>query len=99
MLTLLLTVGRELPLLKSYCSSPCQELSQLRELSTRLCRHLMSTVVGNSKRQMKKNMQGGLLLLLFHMSDQPQSVAKVQLSKLSNGAGKKVAAVWARVWT
>ena len=89
-------MGRELLLLKSCCASPCQELSQLRELSISLCRDLMSTVVGNSKRQMKKNMQVGLLLLLCHMSDQTQSVAKVQLSKLSSGAGKKVQAVWAR---
>ena len=50
MLTRLLTVGRKLLLLKSYGAFPCQELSQLRELSTSLCRDLMSTVVENSER-------------------------------------------------
>jgi len=38
----------------------------------------------------------GLLPLFFRMSDQTQSVAKVQLSKLSSGAGKRPLAVWAR---
>ncbi|KFR16232.1 hypothetical protein N306_02054, partial [Opisthocomus hoazin] len=53
-----------------------EELSQLRELSISLCRDMVSTVVGNSKRQMRKNMQMGLLPLLFHMSDETQSMAK-----------------------
>jgi len=68
-------------LLKSYCASPCQELSQLRELSISLCRDLVNTVVGNSKGQIRKNVQMGLLPLVFHMSDQTQNVAKVQLSR------------------
>ena len=50
-------------------------------------------MVGNSKRQMRKNMQMGLLPLLFHMSDETQSMAKVQLSKLSSGARKRAPAV------
>jgi len=87
MLTLLLTVGRELLLLKSYCGCPCQELSQLRELSISLFRDLVNTMVRNSKRQV--NVQMGWLPLLFHMSDETQSVAKVQLSELSSGAGKR----------
>ena len=96
MLTLLLTLGRELLLLKSCCASPCQEFSQLRELSISLFRDLMKTVRGNNKRRMKTNARMGLLPLFLRMSDQTQSVAKVQLSKLSSGAGKRAPAAWAR---
>jgi len=38
----------------------------------------------------------GLLPLFLRLSDQTQSVAKVQLSKLSSGAGKRAPAAWAR---
>jgi len=39
--------------------------------------------------------QMGLLPLFFWNSDQTQSVAKVQVSELSSGAGKRAPAVWA----
>ncbi|KFR09644.1 hypothetical protein N306_15166, partial [Opisthocomus hoazin] len=53
-----------------------KELSQLREISISLFRDLMKTVLGNNKRQMKRNARMGLLPLFFRMSDQTQSVAK-----------------------
>ncbi|KAF1658882.1 hypothetical protein FQA23_0007297, partial [Aptenodytes patagonicus] len=52
------------------------ESSQLRELSICLFKDVMQMVVGNDKRQMKKNVRRSLLPLFFHMSDQSESVAK-----------------------
>ncbi|MCQ4179625.1 hypothetical protein FK518_29215 [Klebsiella pneumoniae] len=89
MLTFLLTVGRELVLLKCCCASPYQEFSQLRELSISLFGKLMQIVLRKNRRQMKRTARMGLLPLFFHMSDQVQSVAKVQISKLSRDAGKR----------
>ena len=78
-LTPLLTMGRERLLLKSSCPPPQQESSQLREFSIRLFREVMQKVAWRHKRQMRKNVRQGLLPLFFHMSDQSQSVAKVQI--------------------
>ena len=39
----------------------------------------MPKVAWRHKRQMRKNVRQGLLPLFFHMSDQSQSVAKVQI--------------------
>lgn len=74
----LLTVGRERLLLKSSCPPPCQESSQVQELSISLFKELMKTVVGRNKRKMKKQVQAVLLPLFFRMNDQVDSVAKVQ---------------------
>ncbi|KAM6054250.1 uncharacterized protein VSU04_010772 [Chlamydotis macqueenii] len=65
------------------------EFSQLRELSISLFGNLMKAVVGKNKSQVKVPVRMGLLPLFFHMSDQVQSVAKVQISKLSRDAGKR----------
>ena len=81
---------REQLLLKSSCSSPCQESSQLRELSICLFKDTIGMVVGNDKQQMKENVQKGLLPLFFRMSDQMESVAKVQISNTTSAAGKGV---------
>ncbi|KAK2524992.1 hypothetical protein Q9233_009039 [Columba guinea] len=54
------------------------ELSQLRESSISLFRDLMKMVVRNDKREMKNTVQRGLLPLFFRMSDQVQSVAKLE---------------------
>ena len=70
---------REQLLLKSSCPPPQQESSQLREFSIRLFREVMQKVAWRHKRQMRKNVRQGLLPLFFHMSDQSQSVAKVQI--------------------
>lgn len=89
-------MGRELLVFRSYCASPFQELSQLREMSISLFRDLMKVLVGNNKRKTKNRVRLGLLPLFFHMSDQTQSVAKVQISKLSSDAGKRPLDDWAR---
>ncbi|KAK2513032.1 hypothetical protein Q9966_016241 [Columba livia] len=54
------------------------ELSQLREISISLFRDLMKMVVRNDKREMKNTVRRGLLPLFFRMSDQVQSVAKLE---------------------
>ncbi|KAK2511022.1 hypothetical protein Q9233_017274 [Columba guinea] len=54
------------------------ELSQLRESSISLFRHLMKMVVWKDKREMKNTVRRGLLPLFFRMSDQVQSVAKLE---------------------
>ncbi|KAK2519482.1 hypothetical protein Q9966_013887 [Columba livia] len=54
------------------------ELSQLREMSISLFRDLMKVLVGNNKRKTKNRVRLGLLPLFFHMSDQTQSVAKLE---------------------
>ena len=75
-------------LLKCCCASPYQGFSQLRELSISLFGDLTKTVVGNNKRQMRDKVRMGLLPLFFRMSDQTQSVAKVQISKLAVMQGR-----------
>ena len=77
-------------LLKSPCPPPYQDSSQLRELSICLFKDLVQMVVGNDKRQMKKNARRSLLPLFFHMSDQSESVVKVQFSNLTSDVGKGV---------
>lgn len=72
-------MGREQLLLKFSCLPPDQASSQLRESSIRLFRDVMQMAVWRHRRQMRKKVQHGLLPLLFHMSDQTQSVAKVQV--------------------
>ncbi|XP_071654476.1 uncharacterized protein [Patagioenas fasciata] len=62
------------------------ELSQLRESSIGLFRHLMKMVVGNDKTKMKNTVRLGLLPLFFRMSDQVQSVAKVAREALLGAA-------------
>ncbi|XP_075028769.1 maestro heat-like repeat-containing protein family member 7 [Calonectris borealis] len=62
--------GKLLPLFDDECS-------QLRELSIRLFKDLIKAVVCCDKRRMKNKVWRGLVPLLFHMSDQTQSVAKV----------------------
>ena len=57
---------------------PCQESSRLRELSIRLFKDVMKTAVGRNKKKMVKTVQSVLLPLFFYMSDQIESVAKVQ---------------------
>ena len=74
----LLTVGREQLLLKSLCPAPYQESSQVRELSISLFKDVMKSVVGRDKKNMKNKVQRVLLPLLLRMSDQMESVAKVQ---------------------
>lgn len=81
---------RERLLLKSSCPPPYQESSQLQELSICLFKGMMQMVVGNDKQQMKKIVRRSLLPLFFRMSDQTESVAKVQTSDLSSDAGKGV---------
>ncbi|KAK2511239.1 hypothetical protein Q9233_017112 [Columba guinea] len=54
------------------------ELSQLRESSISLFRDLMKMVVRNDKREMKNTVRRGLLPLYFRMSEQVQSVAKLE---------------------
>lgn len=77
-LTPLLTVGRERLLMKSPCAPPCQESSQVRELSISLFKDVMKAVVGINKKKMKKRVQRVLLPLFLHMSDEIESVAQVQ---------------------
>ena len=77
-LTPLLIVGREQLLLKSLCPPPYQESSQVRELSISLFKDVMKSVVGRDKKKMKNKVQRVLLPLLLRMSDQMESVAKVQ---------------------
>lgn len=77
-LTPLLTMGRERLLLKSLCLPPYQESSQVRELSISLFKDVMKSVVGRDKKKMKNKVQRVLLPLFLHMSDQTESVAKVQ---------------------
>lgn len=84
----LITVGRERLLLKSPCLPSYQESSQLRELSICLFRDMMETVVRRDKRRMKKKIQRVLVPLFFHMNDQTESVAKVQISKLNSDRGR-----------
>ena len=74
----LLTVGRERLLLKSFCPPPYQESSQLREISIRLFKDVVKTVVGRQKKKMAKKVQSVLLPLFLHRNDQIKSVAKVQ---------------------
>lgn len=75
-------------MLKSSCPPPYQQSSQLRELSIRLFKDVMQTAVGNDKQQMRKTVRRSLLPLFFHMSDQTESVAKVQVSNLSVMRGR-----------
>ncbi|XP_052630785.1 maestro heat-like repeat family member 5 [Harpia harpyja] len=82
----LLTVGRERLLLKFSRLPPEQASSQLRESSIRLFGDITQMVVWRHRRQMRKNVQRGLLPLLFHMSDQTQSVAKASREALLSAA-------------
>ncbi|KFQ96878.1 hypothetical protein N306_03100, partial [Opisthocomus hoazin] len=50
--------------------------SQLRELSISLCRILLQSVVENEEWKMKIKVRGFLVPLIFHMSDQVDSVAQ-----------------------
>lgn len=72
---------RERPLLKPSCPPPCQEPSQLRELSIGLCAEAMQAALGSATQRVKRCAQRSLLPLFFHMSDQSESVAKVPLAK------------------
>ena len=71
-------MGKEQLVLSSLCPPPCQESSQVQELSIRLFKEVMKTVVGRNTRKMVKTVENVLLPLLFHMNDQNESVAKVQ---------------------
>ncbi|XP_064495785.1 maestro heat-like repeat family member 5 [Pseudopipra pipra] len=64
-------VGRLLPLFDSECS-------ELRELSIRMLTELLQLVVGRDEKRMRKEVWRALVPLLFRMSDQVPSVAKVQ---------------------
>lgn len=66
----------------------------MRELSISLFRDVMETVVGNDKKRMKKKVQRGLIPLFFHMCDETDSVAKVEISKLATDTGKGVLTPW-----
>jgi len=88
MTTPLPSTGRLTLFLKS-TSPPChQHSSQLRELSISLCRILLQSVVENEEWKMKIKVRGFLVPLIFHMSDQVDSVAQVQTSKLSVVQGR-----------
>lgn len=50
----------------------------------------MKAVVCCHKKRMKNKVWRVLVPLFFHMSDQTQSVAKVQISKLASDMGKGV---------
>ncbi|CAN0034943.1 unnamed protein product [Bubo scandiacus] len=52
------------------------ESSQVRELSIRLFKELVKTMVGRNTRKMVKKAPSVLLPLFFHMNDQNESVAK-----------------------
>ncbi|NXL90058.1 MROH7 protein, partial [Alectura lathami] len=58
------------------------ESSQVRELSIRLCKKMMETVVWCHKRKMRKIVQRGLLPFFLHMNDQAESVAKASAEAL-----------------
>ncbi|XP_074932065.1 maestro heat-like repeat family member 5 [Phalacrocorax aristotelis] len=59
------------------------ERSQLRETSICLFKDLMEAVVWCDRRRLKTKVRRGLLPLLFHMSDQSPSVAKVSRKALT----------------
>ncbi|CAM9150950.1 unnamed protein product, partial [Bubo scandiacus] len=52
------------------------ESSRVRELSIRLFKDVMKTVVGRNTKKMVKKVQGVLLPLLFHTTEKIESVAK-----------------------
>ncbi|XP_075302295.1 uncharacterized protein LOC142365418 [Opisthocomus hoazin] len=58
------------------------ESSQLRELSISLCRILLQSVVENEEWKMKIKVRGFLVPLIFHMSDQVDSVAQASREAL-----------------
>ncbi|CAM9516399.1 unnamed protein product, partial [Bubo scandiacus] len=58
------------------------ESSQVRELSIRLFKEVMKTVVGRNTRKMVKKVKSVLLPLFFRMSDQIESVAKASRDTL-----------------
>ncbi|KAK4806342.1 hypothetical protein QYF61_017211 [Mycteria americana] len=64
------------------------ESSQLRELSISLFRDLVESVVGSNKKRIKNDMWRVLVPLFLRMSDQTDSVAKVQISKLTTDTEK-----------
>jgi len=74
--------------LKSTSPPSHQESGQLRELSLSLCRILLQSVVGNDEKMMKIKVWSFLVPLFFHMSDRVDSVAQVQISKLSVVQGR-----------
>lgn len=65
-------------MLKSPCLPPYQESSQVREHSISLFKDVMKAVGRRKKKKMMKKVQRVLVPLFFHMSDQIESVAKVQ---------------------
>ncbi|XP_061326709.1 uncharacterized protein LOC133278196 [Pezoporus flaviventris] len=62
--------------------------SQVRELSICLFKEVIQMADWKHQRQMRKNVQGSLVPLVLHMSDETESVAKVQIANLSSGVGK-----------
>jgi len=60
----------------------------MRELSFSLFRDLLQSVVGDDEQMMKTKVWSFLVPLFFHMSDQVDSVAQVQISKLSVVQGR-----------
>jgi len=74
--------------LKSTSLPSHQESSQLRELSLSLFRVVLQSVVGIEQKVMKSTVWSLLIPLFFHMSDQVDSVAQVQISKLSVMQGR-----------
>ena len=60
----------------------------MRELSIRLFKQVVETVVGSDKRRMKKKVRRGLLPLYFHTHDETDSVAKVEIPKLASDTGQ-----------
>lgn len=80
---------REL-LLKSSCPPPYQESRQVRELSICLFKEIVQMANWKHKRQMRKKVRKSLVPLVLHMSDEIESVAKVQIADLSSGAVKGV---------
>jgi len=82
------STGRPMLFLKSTFPPSHQESSWMRELSISLCRILLQSVVGDDEQMMKTKVLSFLVLLFFHMSDQVDSVAQVQISKLSVVQGR-----------
>lgn len=62
----------------------------MREHSICLFQAVVEAVLRQRKKEMKRTVHRSLLPLYFHMRDQSESVAKVQISELSSYVGKGV---------
>lgn len=85
MSTALLTLAMELLFPKLTLPPSSQEL---QELSIGMFRDLLEVVVRRDRKRMRKEVQRALVPLLFHLSDENPSVAKVQMSRLGTDADR-----------